>query len=406
MTGWPIFLVIVVVIIAIFPPGSVAEGWRSTFVHFFLGLVLEAVPFLLIGGVMAGIIEVVVPSTWLPVLSRRLGLAGLPVIAALTPALPLCECGVVSVGRSLLRKGLPLAHCAVYLLAAPILNPIVLLTTWLAFSTHPDVGWIVLARAAGGLLVPVAVGASLWRVRPGLVVLPELLKQTPSCSHGHSHGHDHDHNHGHDHDHSHGHDHDHSHGHDHDHSHGHDHDHSHGHDHDHSTITTTTTDTITTTATGTITATADHDHDHDHHHHHPTTWGGRILSIATTARREFTDMATWFVVGIAIAATIKTVLGGSLLGGLGGDPLLGPPTAIAAAFSLSLCSEVDAFVAAGMTGASLATISAFLVAGPMIDIRLLLLYRTVLRSWAVVGFGAIILLANLIYAYALLVVAA
>jgi uncharacterized membrane protein YraQ (UPF0718 family) len=376
LPGWPLFLVVSVGVVLILPPGTTVGGWQSDFLHSFLGLVLEALPFLLIGGLMAGIIEVVIPDHWLPTLGRRLGPAGLPVVAGLSPLLPLCECGVVGIGRGLLRKGLPLPHTVTYLLAAPILNPIVLLTTWLAFSGRPEALLILGCRALGGFLVSITVGLILWRVPPERILVDDFREECETTAgkqaHAHNdHSHDHDDHHGHSHgvgeacDHDHG-------------DCGHDHGHSHGVgeacDHDH----------------------GDCGHDHDHSH-----GGNRLLRVFDTARFEFVDMATWFVIGIAIAAALKTMVGSAAVGAAAGEGILGPPVMMAAAFGLSLCSEVDAFVAAGVPGLSIAAITAFLVFGPMIDIRLLLLYRSVIKTSMVFAFAGILTVVNLAFAWAL-----
>ena len=84
---------------------------------------------------------------------------------------PMCECGIVPVMRRLLRKGLPLSCCTAYMLAGPIINPIVLLSTYFAFAGMENTledgkfsyqmgGWWMLGLRAGlGFLV--AVGTSL-----------------------------------------------------------------------------------------------------------------------------------------------------------------------------------------------------------------------------------------------------
>src|SRR5439155_25746809 len=46
---------------------------------------------------------------------------------------PMCECGIIPVMRRLLRKGLPLSCCVSYLLAGPIINVVVMLSTYMAF---------------------------------------------------------------------------------------------------------------------------------------------------------------------------------------------------------------------------------------------------------------------------------
>ena len=348
--GWFIFIMLAVVMVALFPPGSVAEGQGARFIKSFLGLVVEALPFLLIGGLMAGVIEVLLPDSLLPTLGRRFGRLGLPVIALLSPILPLCECGVVGVGRGLLRKGLPVAHTVVYLLSAPILNPIVLFTTYLAFSAHPDLTSIVVFRALGGIVVPVIIGLLLWRTQAEHILLPHFatsLDENPSCGHHYAHIHSCD-----------------------------------------SGVPTenAVTDEQPTGACG---------HSHDSR-------SGPIRTfwrICASARNEFSEMATWFVVGIAIAAGLKTLFGTDAIGDAASDPMLGAPLMMLTAFVLSLCSEVDAFVAAAFPNASLSAITAFLVFGPMIDIRLMLLYRSVIKGRWVFAFAGLITISNLVFAW-------
>ncbi|MFQ6538086.1 MULTISPECIES: permease [Aphanothece] len=122
----------------------------------FQGLLLEALPFLLIGVVIAALARRFAPGGgWL----RRLPshpvwgpLSG----AALGFALPACECGNVPVARRLLVGGAPVGTGLGFLFAAPVLNPIVLASTWAAF---PDQPWMLLARPLGAVVL--ALGLSL-----------------------------------------------------------------------------------------------------------------------------------------------------------------------------------------------------------------------------------------------------
>src|SRR5262249_8156442 len=80
---------------------------------------------------------------------------------------PMCECGIVPIMRRLLRKGLPLSCCVAYLLAGPIVNVVVLTSTYAAFSGMENAfagstpsytmgGWWMLGfRAGGGYLIAV-----------------------------------------------------------------------------------------------------------------------------------------------------------------------------------------------------------------------------------------------------------
>ncbi len=127
----------------------------STFSTRFLGIFLEALPFLLLGSVVSGLIEVFASrgsvSRFIP---RN------PVLAALTGTLlgfvfPVCECGAVPVTRRLFTKGVPISVGVAFLLASPVMNPIVLASTWSAFGVGP----VLLGRYA--ITAAVATGVAL-----------------------------------------------------------------------------------------------------------------------------------------------------------------------------------------------------------------------------------------------------
>src|SRR5262245_33918925 len=68
---------------------------------------------------------------------------------------PMCECGIVPVMRRLLRKGLPLGTCVAYMLAGPIINLIVISSTWVAFGPHGIGAQMVGLRVGLGFIVAV-----------------------------------------------------------------------------------------------------------------------------------------------------------------------------------------------------------------------------------------------------------
>ncbi len=109
----------------------------QTFVTIFLGIFIEAAPFLLAGSLVSGLIEVFLDQS---LLERYLPKRALP--AALAGAMlgmifPVCECGVVPVARRLYEKGLPSSVGVAFLLAAPVVNPIVIASTYAAFGWGP-----------------------------------------------------------------------------------------------------------------------------------------------------------------------------------------------------------------------------------------------------------------------------
>ena len=122
----------------------------STAWAIFQGLLLEAVPFLLIGGTIAGITRWLMPNAkWLKKLPDNPLLA--TIIGALMGfALPACECGNVPVARRLIASGAPMGTAFGFLFAAPVLNPIVLISTWAAFPEQP---WLLIARPLGAFII-------------------------------------------------------------------------------------------------------------------------------------------------------------------------------------------------------------------------------------------------------------
>lgn len=124
----------------------------STAWAIFQGLLLEAIPFLLLGVAIAGFARWLVPqNAWVQRLPKNPVLA--PITGALMGfALPACECGNVPVARRLLASGAPMGTAFGFLFAAPVLNPIVLASTWAAF---PDQPWLLVARPLGAFVIAV-----------------------------------------------------------------------------------------------------------------------------------------------------------------------------------------------------------------------------------------------------------
>ncbi|HJQ47898.1 MAG TPA: permease [Amycolatopsis sp.] len=124
----------------------------------FVAVCVQALPFLVLGVLLSGAIAAFVPARVLEkVLPRRtaaaVGVAGLAGVA-----LPGCECASVPVARRLMSQGVAPAAALTFLLAAPAVNPIVLVATAVAFPGKPE---MVLARFLGSLATAVVMGL-LW----------------------------------------------------------------------------------------------------------------------------------------------------------------------------------------------------------------------------------------------------
>ncbi|HEY9762663.1 MAG TPA: permease [Trichocoleus sp.] len=131
-------------------------GQLNNGITLFLSLLVEAMPFLLMGVAFSSILLFFVDEQKLiAALPRN------PVLAALAGSLigflfPVCECGNVPVARRLMMQGAPAAVAIGFLLAAPTVNPIVFWATWVAFRDQPE---IVFLRVGFTLLIATTIGA-------------------------------------------------------------------------------------------------------------------------------------------------------------------------------------------------------------------------------------------------------
>lgn len=157
---------------AVLGTGQNAGTILSIFSTRFLGIFIEAVPFLLLGTLVSGLLEAFVSHDDIARFTPRN-----PILATITGAFmgfafPVCECGVVPVVRRLFSKGLPMSVGVTFLLAAPVMNPVVLVSTYIAFGMGPIfVGrFVITALVATAVGLVFALGA-----RPQEVLQPQSL---------------------------------------------------------------------------------------------------------------------------------------------------------------------------------------------------------------------------------------
>ncbi|MGH3565490.1 MAG: permease [Pseudonocardia sp.] len=126
----------------------------------FVAVCVQALPFLVLGVLLSGAIAAFVsPAVLRRALPHRRG-AAVPVAAAAGLVLPGCECASVPVARRLISVGVPDAAALTFLLAAPAINPVVLVATAVAFPGEPR---MVAARFLGSLATACVMGW-LWQV--------------------------------------------------------------------------------------------------------------------------------------------------------------------------------------------------------------------------------------------------
>ena len=268
-------------------------------------LLVEALPFIVLGAAVSALIEVFVPASVFARLARLPRGLQQPVAGLGGFAFPVCECGSVPVARRLVAKGMSPAAAITFMLAAPILNPVVLVATAVAYRGRDILLPMVLGRAGLGLLVAVV---AAWVVGAGRG--KEILRSGgPSSGQLHDHG--------------------------------------------------------------------------DVPEARWTEYFGHLAS-------DFTMLARYLVIGAAIAGALQTFVPQQVLGSVAETPILNVAALMILASLLSLCSESDAFVAASFVQFGMSAQLAFLVAGPMIDAKLAVLYGGTFRRGFVVTIAAVV----------------
>ncbi len=312
--------------------------YAIAFQTIFIAIVLEALPFMLLGAFVSGLVEVFVAKERIWKLVPRNKVLAVLSAGLLGMVLPVCECGVVVVMRRLVKKGLPF-YCAVtYMLAAPILNVVVLGSTALAFQGKPDepARLVVSLRAGMGYVIAIVVGlvCAYFFTRQSALLESETEDDAHSLH---------------------------------------------------------------------IDAQL-----HDQHAHAPAAQLEGILTpslirkyqaVATHATVDFIDVGRFLILGAVVAAAMQTFIPRSALVSVGASPAGSISMMMVLAVMLNLCSEADAFVAASFVQFTLASKLAFLVLGPMFDIKLLLMYLSVFRRKLIITLPIMTTIGVFILAY-------
>ena len=296
------------------PWGVAALDWTSRFAAVFLGIFIEAAPFLLLGTLASGIVEVFLDRAMLASLLPRSVLGGALAGSLFGLFFPVCECGVVPFARRLMRKGVPAPVTMSTLLAAPVINPIVIASTWAAFGWGP----VLWGRLAGTLVIAVVVGVVFgMQPRPG-----EMMREDALSQDGQSH---------------------------------------------HLAGAVRFSNPVQNTRL------------------QQSPLGERVRRALLVAVDEFFEMGHFLVLGAIAAALMQTLVRQPDLLAVGQGPVLSVAAMVALAVLLSICSTVDAFIALAFVGTfTTGSILAFLVYGPMVDIKSTLMFLRVFRPRTVV----------------------
>ena len=278
----------------------------------FLSIIIEALPFVLIGSLISGLIEVyIIPDKVYEFLPRnRWGRIFFGTFIGFL--FPSCECGIVPIINRFLEKKVPSYTAVPFLVTAPIINPIVLFATYSAFGNSLKITFL---RALGAILVALVLGIFL-----GFFWKEPIKKGKPiTC------------------------------------------------------------------------------HEHDFSHLSPAR---KVFQVFIQAIDEFFDMGRYLVFGCLFAAIVQVYVPTRFLTSISASPVLAILLLMFLAFLLSLCSEADAFIGSSLLSSfGLAPVLAFLVIGPMLDIKNLLMMKHYLKTNFIWQFMGIVTVLVLLYSY-------
>jgi len=121
----------------------------------FLSIVLESLPFILLGVLLSSLIQELVSQERMLRLMPKNGRMAVFVSSLFGLVLPVCDCGTIPVARSLIRKGIPTSVAVSFTLSAPVVNPITMIATYVAFGMNASMMWL---RVATTFVISVVIG--------------------------------------------------------------------------------------------------------------------------------------------------------------------------------------------------------------------------------------------------------
>lgn len=151
----------------------------------FISIVLEALPFILLGAIISAMIQVFISENTIAKILPRNKFLGVLVASLSGLIFPVCECAVIPIARRLIKKGVPLNMAVAFMLAVPIVNPVVLLSTYYAFHAQP---YMVAVRGGFGLIIAISIGLLSETLQHGKDPLKlSFIESGSTCSCGYDH---------------------------------------------------------------------------------------------------------------------------------------------------------------------------------------------------------------------------
>lgn len=254
-----------------------------------LSLLIESLPFIVLGIALSIVVQVFVPTSWLESWLPENPFARRAIVSLFGMFLPVCECGNVPLARGLLGRGYGVGDSVTFLFAAPIVNPVTIITTHQAFGF--DDGILVWRLLAGYSIANLLGWLFSRHPNPREMLTTRFVRE---CS-------------------------------------------------------------LPVSQRG----------------------GTKWEKVGSLFVSESTALMPALILGALIAGLIQVGVSRELLLALGTDPIISVLALIVLAFVISVCANVDAFFILPFAQTFLpGSIVAFLVFGPLIDIKMVALLRT------------------------------
>jgi uncharacterized membrane protein YraQ (UPF0718 family) len=286
----------------------ISYPWITDFTVIFLSLFIQGIPFLLFGAFMGVFASQYLPLTEIfkkfprnPILSSLCGIAA-------APLLPSCECIAAPMIRRLIQSGLPPAAAISYLFAAPVLNPICLISTFTAFFASSPIlvtGW----RIFGSSLIALVLGILFSKINSSSLWKSDLIFSSNPRE--------------------------------------------------------------------------------------PKTQKVEFKIFIKSFLNDFWNVATFYLIGCLLAAWFQTYPFSLRFAAHSSQGVFGNITLMLVAFLASICSSADAFVANSFSQFSFSSKLAFLWIGPILNLKLLLIYQSLFKSK--IGFYLLLIIPSLVF---------
>lgn len=262
-----------------------------------ISVLIESLPFVVLGVVLSIVVQVWVPpgaiERWMP----RRAWARRAVLSLFGMVIPVCECGNVPFARGLLMRGFTVPETLTFLIASPIVNPIVIITTHQAFGFSDG---ILIARLVGGYFIANLIGWLYSRHPDPDGLLTDRFRATCEFV--------------------------------------------------------------------------------------ATEPGGKARRSLAQFVVELRAVMPALVIGSAVAGAVQVLVPRDALLAIGSNPVYSIVAMIALAMIVSICSNVDAFFALSFASTfTPGSLVAFLIVGPLVDVKMLALLRTTFTTRVLVG---------------------